>query len=170
MPDPSPERTATCYAARTLDMRLRLALPAALLTVLSTWAVGCSNARQLSSQDGHSHTASSFNLRDTLTQEQERAIGIAKQTLPWLTRFVKPPPGLVGSGTDIFAKDVPDGWNIVFWEGWGDCLAGCINGRMCYVSVDTSGAVTLVGQFKREYDNGINAYRDSGVAIWDLTR
>jgi hypothetical protein len=86
------------------------------------------------------------------TNEQNRAIHLAKDKFPELGAIIaSPPESQVGEPeTDIFVQAENGGWNITFVKGWGDCPSGCINHHYWFVFVDRNENVTL----KSEVING----------------
>jgi len=100
----------------------------------------------------------------------DAAIRLAQQKFPELRSIQKMPTDRIGAATDIIVQDRPGGWNIIFWQGSGDCPAGCINNHYWYLSVEKSGSVTLAGEFVREFDSASNAVKIRGVPMWDVPR
>ena len=103
----------------------------------------------------------------TITSANE-AIALAQLQFPNLRDIRQTPPRTIGASTQITAKDAPDGWQLVFWKGDGDCMAGCINNYYWYVSVNRSGIATLTGEYAREYDAGANTFKIRGQPLWGV--
>jgi hypothetical protein len=98
------------------------------------------------------------------------AIRLAQQKFPELSRIQKKPAASIGASSDIIVQDRAGGWNIIFWQGSGDCPAGCINNHYWYVSVEKSGSVTMAGEFVREFDSASNAVKTRGAPMWGVPR
>jgi hypothetical protein len=98
------------------------------------------------------------------------AIRLVQQKYPELNSIQKMPRGTIGASTDVIVQDRPGGWNIIFWQGSGDCPAGCINNHYWYVSVEKSGSVTMAGEFVREFDSASNAVKTRGAPMWGVPR
>ena len=100
----------------------------------------------------------------------DEAIRLVQQKFPELRSIQRMPSGSIGASTDIIVQDRPGGWNIIFWQGSGDCPAGCINNHYWYLSVDKSGSVTMAGEFVREFDSASNVVKTRGVPMWGVPR
>jgi len=59
---------------------------------------------------------------------------------------------------------------LVFWEGWGDCEAGCINNRYSYFSAKKDGSITKVGEYVRSYNEDKNAFETTGAPMWGVPK
>jgi hypothetical protein len=140
------------------------------LFCVSTLAPGCVPVERSGAKPSKRYTLPYSDLTDTLTAVQQHAVEVAKQTFPELNSISKRTPMEIGYSGDIFVQNAPDGWKVIFYSGWDDCPAGCINGRWYYVSVDTTGVARMSGKFKREYDGSANRYLDSGVALWGMPK
>ncbi len=102
--------------------------------------------------------------------QPEQAIALAQQKFPELRQITASPPNTIGASTNIWVQDQPDGWNIVFWQGEGDCPSGCINNHYWYVSVARSGDVALVGEFDRHFDSAANTMHSTGQPLWGIPK
>ncbi len=100
----------------------------------------------------------------------DQAIAAAQQKFPQLQAIKKKQPGTIGASTDITTLEQPDGWNIVFWQGSGDCPAGCINHHYWYVTVKKSGEVMLAGEYVREFNPVANAAQERGQPMWGIPK
>jgi hypothetical protein len=100
----------------------------------------------------------------------DEAIRLAQQKFPELKDIQKMPAGSIGASTDIVVQDRPDGWNVMFWKGSGDCPSGCINNHYWYLSVEKSGTIALAGEFVREFDSATNAVKTRGAPMWGVPR
>ena len=100
----------------------------------------------------------------------EQAVATAQQKFPDLNGIKPSRPGTIGASTNITTQEQPDGWNLIFWKGSGDCPAGCINNHYWYVSAKRDGTVMLAGEFVREYDAGANAFKTSGQPLWGVPK
>jgi len=102
--------------------------------------------------------------------QADQAVVAAQQKFPELKDIKKTPPGTIGASTNITVLDQSDGWNIVFWQGSGDCPAGCINHHFWYVTVAKDGAITLAGEYAREFDGRSNTFITRGAPLWGIPR
>ncbi len=100
----------------------------------------------------------------------EEAIAAAQAKFPELKNIKVTPPQTIGASTNITVMDSADGWNLVFWQGSGDCPAGCIDNHYWYVTVDKTGPVTLAGEFVREYNSATNTTQTRGQAMWGIPK
>ncbi len=98
------------------------------------------------------------------------AIALAQQKFPELRSIKQSPPNSIGASTNIWVIDQPDGWNLVFWKGEGDCPAGCINNHYWYVGVSKSGDAALAGEYVREFNSGANALQTRGQPMWGIPK
>ena len=80
------------------------------------------------------------------------------------------PDTTIGKSEDIHVQPQENGWRLVFWRGWGDCPAGCINSHYWYFSASTDGAVELVGEYERIYEPRLSTYRETGEPMWGIPR
>lgn len=98
------------------------------------------------------------------------AIRLAQQSFAVLKGIQKKPAGSLGASTDIVVQERSGGWNLIFWQGSGDCTAGCINNHYWYVTVEKTGAVSLAGEYDRAYDGASNAVKTTGAPKWGVPR
>lgn len=96
------------------------------------------------------------------------AIALAQLQFPKLKDIKQTPRGTIGASTQITVKEQADGWQLIFWQGEGDCMAGCINHHFWYVAVSKSGLASLAGEYMREYDGGSNAFKTNGQPMWGV--
>ena len=80
------------------------------------------------------------------------------------------PANAIGASSNIWSINQPDGWNLVFWQGDGDCPAGCINNHYWYVSVSSSGDAMLVGEYVRAFDSTANTMQSRGQPLWGIPK
>lgn len=79
------------------------------------------------------------------------------------------PDTLIGKSHDIhILPQEDDGWRLVFWRGWGDCPAGCINSHYWYFSVARDGVIELIGEYERVYEPRLNRHRETGEPLWGI--
>lgn len=71
----------------------------------------------------------------------------------------------IGKSMGINSKKDPDGWRLRFWQGWGDCEAGCINDREWYFKVTLNGQVTKVGEWERIHNSRKNSFDEKGIFL-----
>jgi acyl-homoserine lactone acylase PvdQ len=108
---------------------------------------------------------------NTKVTEADQAIALAQQKFPALQGMRRlPANGTIGMSSNVFVIDQPNGWNLVFWKGDGDCLAGCMNNHDWYVSVTRSGDVTLVGEWESRFVAETNTMKTSGQPLWGRPR
>ncbi|MBI5304794.1 MAG: hypothetical protein HY868_21850 [Chloroflexi bacterium] len=99
----------------------------------------------------------------------DAAIAIIKKQFPEVAHIKPKSAGAIGASTDIkVILPRQDAWLIVFWEGWGDCPAGCINHRYTYFAVERDGRVTRVGEYSRIYNAEKNAFEEKGSPLWGV--
>ncbi|MCI0476669.1 MAG: hypothetical protein L0Y55_10515 [Anaerolineales bacterium] len=100
----------------------------------------------------------------------DAAIAAVQARFPEMAKIKKAVPSTIGGTTDIKVFDRGEGWELAFVEGWGDCMAGCINNRYYYFSVRKDGRITKVGEYARVFNETTNAYQTSGVPMWGVPR
>jgi hypothetical protein len=115
-------------------------------------------------------TPSAVNTPSARVVQAEQAIALAQQNFPELRQIKTSPPNTIGASSNIWALDGTDGWNVVFWQGDGDCPAGCINNHYWYVSVTRSGDATLVGEYTRNFNASANAMEVRGQPLWGIPK
>ncbi len=99
----------------------------------------------------------------------DAAIAAVKARFPEVAKIQKA-TGMIGATTDIKAFERVEGWDIVFLEGWGDCMAGCINNRYYYFTVRKDGRMAKVGEYQRVYNATTNAFETTGVPMWGVPK
>jgi len=100
----------------------------------------------------------------------EAAMALVKSKFPNVAHIKPTPPGTIGASTNIFVVyPRQDAIYLVFWEGWGDCPAGCINHRYYYFMVKEN-VVTQVGEYARVYNSAKNDFEVSGVPMWGVPK
>lgn len=100
----------------------------------------------------------------------DAAIAAVQARFPETAKIKKAVPNTIGGTTDIKIFDRGEGWEIAFVEGWGDCMAGCINNRYYYFSIRKDGRLTKVGEYARVFNDATNSYQTSGVPMWGVPR
>ena len=100
----------------------------------------------------------------------DAAIALVKSQFTEVARINKTAAGAIGRSQDITVLDRADGWDLVFWQGDGDCPAGCINNRYWYFSVKKDGRVSKAGEYARVYNPSTNAFEVSGSPLWGVPR
>src|SRR2546430_544209 len=103
-------------------------------------------------------------------EQAEQAITLAQQKFPELSAIKSAPANAIGAASNIWTISQPDGWNLVFWQGDGDCPAGCINNHYWYVSVSSGGDTTLVGEYVRAFDSAANTMQTRGQPLWGIPK
>ncbi len=92
----------------------------------------------------------------------DAAIAVIKAQFPQVAKIQKIGSGIIGASQNIFVFERHDGWDIAFWEGSGDCPAGCINNIYYYFSVKKDGRLTKVGEYTRIYNSSTNSFDVTG--------
>jgi hypothetical protein len=70
----------------------------------------------------------------------------------------------------ISIKDKDYGWDIIFFEGSGDCPAGCLNNYFWYFTVHRDGKIIKAGEYSRVFQPVNNSYQETGVPLWGYPR
>jgi hypothetical protein len=100
----------------------------------------------------------------------DAAIALVKSRFPEVAHINKTGAGIIGASTNITViAPRQDQWWLVFWEGWGDCPAGCINNRYRYFIVE-DGRVTQVGEYARVFNSEKNTFDITGAPMWGVPR
>src|SRR5947209_1699422 len=94
------------------------------------------------------------------------AIRLAQQKFPALKAVQKKPDGTMGASSDIIVQARAGGWNLIFWQGSGDCPAGCINNHYWYVAVDMADGATWRGEAERVFASASNTMKTTGAPQW----
>lgn len=124
---------------------------------------------------GQSYTNSQINqicntsfpeIADEINSE-EQAITRAKIVYSEV-KNVKKTTDVIGQTMNISARKTDLGWKLMFWQGSGDCPAGCINNHYWYFIVYKSGRVEKIGEYERIYNSRKNALDETGSPIWDF--
>jgi hypothetical protein len=74
----------------------------------------------------------------------EQAIAAVVAVAPRFAGFGPVQPGQIGDGSHVVIASVPDGWELTFVSGSGDCMAGCIEHAYAKYRVARTGEVTLL--------------------------
>lgn len=94
----------------------------------------------------------------------EEAIAAVKQRYKEV-RYIQKTQARIGQSMNIHSKETTVGWKILFWEGSGDCEAGCLNNHEWYFVVKKSGQIEKLGESERVYNPGKNGYDEKGVYL-----
>jgi hypothetical protein len=98
----------------------------------------------------------------------DAAIAAVKVKFPEVAHIKPAPRGTIGASTDITViAPRTDAWYLVFWEGSGDCPAGCINNRYYYFVVK-DGQAAKAGEYARIYNSATNSYDVVGAPMWGV--
>lgn len=100
----------------------------------------------------------------------DAAITIVKIQFPQVAKIQKAGAGVIGGSLNIVAIDRADGWDLAFWEGSGDCAAGCINNHYYYFSVKKDGRVIEAGEYVRVYNSNTNSFDVAGAPMWGVPK
>lgn len=100
----------------------------------------------------------------------ESAIALVKSKFPELAHIKPSPPSSIGASTNItIIYPRIDAIYLIFWEGSGDCPAGCINHRYYYFMVKDN-VVTKMGEYFRLYNEAKNIFETTGAPLWGVPR
>lgn len=106
----------------------------------------------------------------TPVSSADNAIALVKSKFPEMTHIKPSPPFSIGASTNItVVYPRTDATYLVFWEGSGDCPAGCINNRYYYFMVK-DGVVIKVGEYSRVYNEAKNNFETTGAPLWGVPR
>ena len=100
---------------------------------------------------------------------EEQAVSRVKRVYPEVEK-VKKTENRIGQTTNISSKEIINGWKLVFWQGSGDCPAGCINNHYWYFTAYKNGKVEKVGEYERIFNSRKNSYDEKGSPIWDFLK
>ncbi len=100
----------------------------------------------------------------------DAAVAAVKAKFVEVAKIQRAGAGVIGASTQITVLERADGWDLVFWEGSGDCPAGCINNRYYYFSVKKDGRVTKVGEYASSYVFLTNSFETSGTPMWGIPK
>lgn len=103
---------------------------------------------------------------DAVNDEKE-AITRARVIYPEV-KNIKRTTDAIGQTMNISARQTDLGWNLMFWQGSGDCPAGCINDHYWYFTVYKNGKVEKIGEYEKIYNSRKNAPDETGSPIWDF--
>ena len=98
---------------------------------------------------------------------EEEAIIRVKTAYPEV-KDVKKTSDIIGKSMNISAKETELGWKLMFWQGSGDCPAGCINNHYWYFIVYKNGKVEKIGEYEKTYNSRKNSADETGSPIWDF--
>lgn len=76
----------------------------------------------------------------------EAAVARVQVVEPALARIGPFEPDAIGQAHWWEARPAPNGWQVTFRIGWGDCPAGCISEHQFLYEVSTDGSVALIGE------------------------
>lgn len=100
----------------------------------------------------------------------DAAIAAVKAKFAEVAKIQKAGAGVIGASTNITVLERPDGWDLAFLEGSGDCPAGCINNHYYYFSVKKDGRVNKVGEYSSSYVFLTNSFETSGTPMWGIPK
>jgi|GEM_PF-829900 len=98
----------------------------------------------------------------------DAAIAFVKSKFGEVAKIQRTAAGLIGASSNIWVFERTDGWDLAFWEGWGDCPSGCINNRYHYFTVKKDGRATKVGEYARIYNADKNSFDTAGAPMWGV--
>lgn len=98
--------------------------------------------------------------------DEEGAIALVKQHFTEVNKIQKT-QSAVGQTMNIGTKETleKDGWRILFWQGSGDCPAGCLNNQQWYFIVTKTGIIRKISESKRVFNSRKNAFDESGLSL-----
>lgn len=99
---------------------------------------------------------------------KEKAIFLVQKSFPEVKSIKETPSVTIGKSMDIYAKQKDGFWKMLFWQGSGDCEAGCLNGHEWYFIVRSNSSVEKVGEFERNFNSRKNGYDEEGTRIADF--
>lgn len=100
---------------------------------------------------------------EILTKQQ--AIDAVKRQYPEVRSIDETPEQTIGKSMDIRVTQRSDGWRLLFWQGSGDCPAGCLNDHEWYFVVHGDGTLEKKGEYERIYNSKQNGYDEKGARI-----
>ncbi len=100
----------------------------------------------------------------------DAAIAAVKARYAEAAKINKAKAGVIGGSTDITVIERGDGWDLVFWQGWDDCPAGCINHRYYYFSVKQDGRLQKIGEYARVHNAATNSFDSTGAPQWGVPK
>lgn len=120
---------------------------------------------------GATRTVQSRTATPAISSGADAAIAAVKTKFPQVANIKPSSAGIIGATTNItvIAPRVNEWW-LVFWEGWGDCPAGCINNRYTYFIVDKDGRAIQAGEFARIFNSDKNTFDITGAPLWGVPK
>lgn len=118
-------------------------------------------------------TAAAFALPSPSTSpimNADAAIALVKTQFVQVSKIQKAGAGIIGGSQNVFVLERADGWDLAFWEGSGDCPAGCINNHYYYFSVKKDGRVIKAGEYMRIYNSSTNSFDVTGAPMWGVPK
>ena len=100
----------------------------------------------------------------------DSAIAAIQARYPEVAKIQKTGAGIIGASTNITIIERADGWDFVFWQGSGDCPAGCLNNHYDYFSVKKGGSVAQVGEYTRTFNADKNVFETTGAPMWGVPK
>jgi hypothetical protein len=100
----------------------------------------------------------------------EAAVAAVKSRFPEMMKVKPAGTSLIGGETDLKSFERGDGWDLVFSESWGDCLAGCNNNRYSYFSVKKDGRIQKIGEFSRVFNSASDSFDTAGASLWGVPK
>ncbi|MBI4791045.1 MAG: hypothetical protein HY782_28780 [Chloroflexi bacterium] len=115
-------------------------------------------------------SSSHLSANPIIISNAQAAIAAVKSRFPEMGKIKPAGAGMIGASTDIKVVERADGWDLAFWEGWGDCPAGCINHRYSYFSVKKDGRLQKAGEYSRIYNATGNSFDTTGAPLWGVPK
>lgn len=128
---------------------MRRLITTVALATLTLTAVACSSsgaASQPPSASSSPDPSPSGSLRPIAISTPEEAAARVIEVAPQFEGIGPKDPNLIGGCCFWEATRTPDGFDVVFEVGWGDCPSGCIDRHRWSYHITGEGAVTLVSE------------------------
>ncbi len=124
--------------------------PLFALATVAIIVVGCAGGAASTPPPGTSPGPSAL----TITTPEQAAARVA-EVVPGFAGIGPKDPNLIGGCCFWEARQTPEGFEVMFEVGWGDCQAGCIDRHRWTYSVSGSGAVTLLAESGPAVPSGV---------------
>lgn len=96
---------------------------------------------------------------------KQQAIDLVKKQYSEVRSIDETSQQTIGKSMDIGALQTSEGWRLLFWQGSGDCPAGCLNNHEWYFVVSRDGTVEKQGEYERIFNSKKNGYDEKGARI-----
>ncbi|HAV15224.1 MAG TPA: hypothetical protein DCX25_02750 [Candidatus Pacebacteria bacterium] len=96
---------------------------------------------------------------------KEKAIALIQKKFPEVKNIKENPNITIGMTMYIRTTQKDNFWKLLFWQGSGDCEAGCLNDHEWYFIVKSDSSVEKVGEFERIFNSRKNGSDEKGMRI-----